>query len=49
VPGKGAPVGVAVHGDVVGEHLVLLGAPRAPPQPLLLASRCPPHEPIQTN
>ena len=46
---EGAPVGVAVLGDVVGEQLVLLGAPGPPLEPLLLTTRCPPHEPIQTN
>jgi pyruvate/2-oxoglutarate dehydrogenase complex dihydrolipoamide acyltransferase (E2) component len=40
-----APVGVAVLPDVGHQALVLLGAPRAPPQPLLLAARRPPHRP----
>ena len=43
LPGQRAPVGVAVLLDVGHQALVLLGAPRAPPQPLLLAARRPPH------
>ena len=42
LPRQRAPVGVAVLPDVGRQPLVLLGAPRAPPQPLLLAARCPP-------
>lgn len=49
VLGEGAPVGVAMLRDVVGQPLVLLGAPRAPLQALLLAARRSPHEPIQTD
>jgi hypothetical protein len=43
LPGQRAPVGVPVLPDVGHQALVLLGAPRAPPQPLLLAARRPPH------
>jgi hypothetical protein len=41
--GQRAPVGVAVLPDVGHKPLVLLGAPRAPAQALLLAARRPPH------
>jgi hypothetical protein len=43
VLGQRAPVGVAVLLDVGHQPLVLLGAPRAPAQALLLAARRPPH------
>ena len=45
LPWQRAPVGVAVLLDVGHQALVLLGAPRAPPQALLLAARRPPHRP----
>jgi hypothetical protein len=45
VLGQRAPVGVAVLLDVGRQPLVLLGAPRAPAQALLLAARRPPHRP----
>jgi hypothetical protein len=49
LPRQRAPVGVAVLPDVGHQPLVLLGAPRAPPQPLLLAARRPPHRPARAR